>query len=209
MLKKIKNYIKKTSLIIPFIIIKHAFNNKKFSQSNEVTIIENLIGRFDVPKSFVEFGFSGWEFNCIKIANEWDGLLIDGDTYNITIARKIFSKKIVAKQMWLTLDNLDYILEYSRTRKLGILSIDVDGNDYWFLEKLIVINPAIIVIEFNVSFGLRPISVPYDPIFDRKKKHESWEYYGASILAMHYLCNLNCYSLIEVSQNCWVLKIGG
>jgi hypothetical protein len=76
--------------------------------------------------------------------------------------------------MWLTLDNLDFILEYSRKQKLGILSIDVDGNDFWFLEKLITINPAIIIIEFNVSFVLRHISLPYDAFFDRKKKHESW-----------------------------------
>jgi len=201
MLNILKNYIKQTPLAIPFIIIKHALNKKEWSQSNEAQIIGRLVSRFNVPKSFVEFGFSGWEFNCIKIANEWEGLLIDGSAYNVTIANQIFPKAITAKQMWLTLDTLDFVLDYSKSRKLGILSIDVDGNDYWFLEKLITTNPAIIIVEFNVSFGLFTISVPYDSAFDRTKKHESWEYYGASLSAMHHLCILHDYSLIEISQN--------
>lgn len=201
MLNTLKNLIKQTPLAIPFIVLKNALNKREWSQSNEAQIIDRLVSRFDVPKSFIEFGFSGWEFNCIKIAKEWEGLLIDGDAYNTTIAKQIFPKAIVAKQMWLTLDTLDFILDYSKSRKLGILSIDVDGNDYWFLEKLITINPAIIIVEFNVSFGLLPISVPYDSAFDRTKKHESWEYYGASLTAMHHLCRQHGYSLIEISRN--------
>ena len=201
MFNSLKNYIKQTPLAIPFIILKNALNKSAFSQSNEAQIIDRLVSRFNVPKTFVEFGFSGWEFNCIKIAHEWEGLLLDGGAYNVTIANQIFPKAITAKQMWITLDTLDFVLDYSKSRKLGILSVDVDGNDYWFLEKLITTNPAIIIVEFNVSFGLFPISVPYDSAFDRIKKHESWEYYGASLSAMHHLCNLHDYSLIEISQN--------
>ena len=201
MINKIKNFIKETPLIVPFIFLKHKYSKKIFSQSNEAKIIDRLISRFDVPKRFIEFGFSGWEFNCIKIANEWEGLLIDGGAYNVTIAKIIFPKKVIAKKIWLTLDNMDYVINHFDKKQIGILSIDVDGNDYWFLKKLIVMNPAIIIIEFNVSFGTRPISVPYDPAFDRTIKHESWEYYGASISAMHYLCDQHNYSLVEVSQN--------
>jgi hypothetical protein len=201
MINTLKNLIKQTPLIVPFILIKHALNKKHFSQSNEVQIIDRLISRFNVPKRFIEFGFSGWEFNCIKIANEWEGLLIDGCAYNVTIANQIFPKKVIAKKMWLTLENMDSILNHFNKKEIGILSIDVDGNDYWFLKKLIVMNPAIIIIEINVSLGLRPISVPYDAAFDRTKKHDSWEYYGASISAMHYLCDRHNYSLVEVSQN--------
>lgn len=201
MFTNIKNFVKSTPLIIPFIIIKNVLKKNKLSQSNEAEIIDSLLARFEVPHSFVEFGFSGWEFNCIKIANEWEGLLIDSNDYNIAVAKRIFSKKIIVKKMWLTLETLDYVIDYIKTRKLGILSIDVDGNDYWFLEKLIVTRPKIIIVEFNVAFGLRPISVPYDRAFDRTKKHESWEYYGASIAAMNYICERNNYSLLEISHN--------
>lgn len=171
------------------------------SQSDEAQILDRLTSRFTIPKVFVEFGFSGFEFNCIKLINEWDGLLIDADSYNVKIAKLLFPKKIQAKCMWITLDSLEFIVDYAKSRDLGILSIDVDGNDYWFLEKLIETNPAIIVAEYNSSFGLRPISVPYDPNFDRTRKHASWTYYGASLFAINHLCNQHGYSLIEISNS--------
>ena len=60
------------------------------------------------------------------------------------------------EQRFLTRDNLDFIREAFPA--LGILSIDVDGNDYWFLEALIGIQPAIICVEYNASFGLEPVT---------------------------------------------------
>jgi hypothetical protein len=199
----IKTLIKQTPLVHLYIAAKNIFFEKLDSQSDESAIIERLIRRFEIPKSFIELGFSGWEFNCIKLAKKnWNGLLIDGDKYNVTTANQIFSKKIKVKQLWLDLDSISYVLDFAHLNKIGILSIDVDGNDYWFLEKLISSKPAIIIMEFNLFFGLRPISTPYDPIFDRTKSHESWAYYGASLSAMTFLANNNNYSLIDISKTC-------
>ncbi len=128
-------------------------------------------------------------------------MLLDGNPYNVKIASIAYSKKIVSKCMWLTLENLAFIESYAKSRDIGILSIDVDGNDYWFLKKLIKIKPAIIIAEYNSSFGLRPITVPYDQNFDRTEKHESWTYFGASLSAINHLANLHGYSLIEVGNS--------
>lgn len=197
-----KTIIKKTPLIVLYILIKKFFNKNLKSQSDESIIIEKLIQRFKIPNSFIEFGFSGWEFNCINIANkDWKGLLIDGDKYNITIANNIFKKNIKSKKLWIDLDSINYILKYAGANEIGIISIDVDGNDYWFLEKLISINPAMIIMEFNVFLGLRPISVPYAATFDRTKAHESWAYFGASITAINFIANKNNYSLVDISEN--------
>jgi hypothetical protein len=202
-LQSVKERIKETPAVLPYIWLKNRFNAGHSSQSNEAEIIDRLVSKFDVPKYFVEFGFSGWEFNCYRLAKntEWEGLLLDGGAYNVVIARKIFHKNIVAKQMWINLETLDVIFEHSKNRNLGILSIDVDGNDYWFLQRLISLNPAIIISEFNVSFGTRSISVPYDQSFDRTKKHESHEYYGASLSAISFICYKYNYSLVDVSKN--------
>ena len=59
--------------------------------------------------------------------------------------------------VWLKSD-LDFIKE--RFDSLGVLSIDVDGNDYWFLKELISTRPSVIVVEYNASFGLEPVTVP-------------------------------------------------
>ena len=57
-----------------------------------------------------------------------------------------------------------------------------------------------IIAEYNSSFGLRPVSVEYDPIFDRNKKHVSGMYFGASLTALSHLAEQNGYSLIEVGN---------
>lgn len=198
--ESMKNLLIKSPFIDAIILFKGFFVSPK-SQDDEQQIINDLIGRFDIPKAFIEFGFGGWEFNCAGLIKDWDGLLVDGDDYSIKIAKVLFPENITARKAWLTLDNLDFIIEYGKSRALGILSIDVDGNDYWFLEKLIGLNPAIIVVEYNSSFGLRPVTVPYDKEFERFDKHASGLYFGASLQALTLLANRNGYALIAVSNS--------
>lgn len=200
MISKLKHFAKKTPLIDLFILLKKMFR-KPEAQNDETEILKRLVGRFKVPRTFVEFGFSGWEFNCASLAKEWEGLLIDGNPYNVRISSLVNSRNIVSKCVWLTLENMDFIEEFAREKGLGILSIDVDGNDYWFLERLLKTNPAIIICEYNSTFGLKPITTPYDPGFDRTKKHKSWTYFGASLTAINHLASINGYSLIEVSNS--------
>jgi hypothetical protein len=200
----LKQKIKATPLAVPYIAVVHALGRRRTSQGDEAAVLSRIISAVgDVPKVFVEFGFSGWEFNCIDLARDrsWQGLLLDGDSYNATIARTIFHRGIQARQLWITLETLKVVEDYARDRNLGVLSIDVDGNDYWFLKHLIPLRPAIVAVEINVSMGLRPLTVPYDPTFDRTQKHESWEYYGASLFAMHHLCRQHGYSLVAMSDS--------
>lgn len=199
-LENIKDLLRKTPLINLFIWTKSRFVLPK-AQNDEVQIINTLISRFNVPNSFIEFGFGGWEFNCAGLIDKWEGLLVDGDKYNAQIAKIICPKRITATHAWLTLDTLGFIIEYGKSRDLGILSIDVDGNDYWFLEKLIHLNPAIIIVEYNSSFGLQSVTVPYDEQFQRFQKHASGLYFGASLQALTILANKNGYALIEVSNS--------
>lgn len=200
---RLKATIKGTPLAIPYIAAMNALGHRRNSQSDEAIVLGRIVDAVNPPKVFVEFGFSGWEFNCIRLAEDrsWRGLLIDGDGYNAKVARTIFHRGIDAKQMWLTLETLQAVDDYAKGGELGVLSIDVDGNDYWFLKRLIGLRPAVIAVEVNVSMGLRPLAVPYDPAFDRTKKHPSWEYYGGSLTAMHHLCRQHGYSLVDMSGN--------
>lgn len=200
MINRLKNYVKKTILSIIYIKIKRVFTKPK-PQNDESIIINRLLNRYKVPKTFIEFGFSGWEFNCADLVNEWVGYLVDGDIYNIRIARSIFKKNITAESHWITLDNIHIFKKWLNDRELGILSIDVDGNDYYFLKELVALRPSIIIIEYNSSFKLRPITVKYDPKFDRKIKHSSWTYFGVSLSAVNFLLNSHGYSLIEVGNS--------
>ena len=167
-------------------------------QSNESQIISGLAT--DAPHTFVEFRFHPIEFNCVSLARDpaWRGLLIDGNARQVADARMLFPDRIKIVEAFLTIDGLDFIK--SSFAQIGVLSIDVDGNDYWFLDKLIVASPTVICVEYNSTFGLEPITVPYDHSFDRHKKHPSGWYHGASLSALSKLCASQGYGLAAVSN---------
>lgn len=196
MLNILKDFVKATPLAIPFIWAKGRIT-KPTTQNDEALILKELLRRFDIPRCFIEFGFSGWEFNCAPIAYEWQGLLLDGDEYNITIAKTILPKRVEARHLWITRETLSEVKEWAKDKAIGILSIDVDGNDYWFWQELLCLKPAMLIAEYNSTFGLRPITVPYNPLFDRLKTGKT--YYGASLTALAKL--FEGYSLIEVTNS--------
>jgi hypothetical protein len=147
------------------------------SESDESAIIARLTAK--ATRTFVEFGFHPVEFNCVALAKDpaWRGLLIDGSKQIVDDARALWPDRIKMTNAFLSLDNLDLIR--NQFEKIGLLSIDVDGNDYWFLKALIDLAPDVISVEYNSAFGLRPVTVLYDPAFDRHKKHERGWYHGA------------------------------
>lgn len=167
----------------------------KKSQSNEAAILVQLSQ--GIPTTFVEFGFLPSEFNCSGLAG-FSGLLIDCDATSVNVAKVALPRRIRAVKSFLTRDNLDLVRKAFPA--LGVLSVDVDGNDYWFLEALLPVRPHVIVVEYNASFGLRSVTVPYDPAFDRHAKHPSGWYHGASLVALTGLCERHGMKLVAVSD---------
>jgi len=168
-------------------------------QSDEGKILERLSS--GIPRTFIEIGFHPIEFNCVAFARhpEWRGLLIDGNERQVSDARYLFSERVDIVQKFLTLETLGPVREHFR--ELGILSIDVDGNDYWFLKELIDCKPNVICIEYNSSFGLEPVTIPYDASFNRHNVHPRGWYHGASLTALAKLCAHAGYGLTAISEN--------
>ncbi len=171
---------------------------KAASESDESAIIARLTAK--ATPTFVEFGFHPVEFNCVALARDpaWRGLLIDGSKQIVDDARALWPDRIKMTNAFLSLDNLDLIR--NQFEKIGLLSIDVDGNDYWFLKALIDLSPDVISVEYNSSFGLRPVTVLYDPTFDRHRKHPKGWYHGASLTALAKLCAAHGYGLAAGSD---------
>lgn len=178
-------------------------------QSDESQILNELAK--SAPRTFIEFGFHPIQFNCAALARDvnWQGLLIDASERQTSDARAILPPRLDIVQTFLTLDNLDLIR--SKFLQVGVLSIDVDGNDYYFLQRLIDISPAVICVEYNASFGRRSVTVPYDRSFNRIEKHPSGWYHGASLSALTKLAASNGYGLAAVSSagcNAFFTKAG-
>jgi hypothetical protein len=80
---------------------------------------------------------------------------------------------------------------------IGILSVDIDGNDYWVWEAIEVVNPRIVIVEYNARFGAqRAVTVPYDPNFVRSSELGAMTYYGASLAALEKLGKRKGYRLV-------------
>lgn len=171
---------------------------KVFSQFGDDGIIQYLLQQVDIPQDrqkFIEFGVQDYQESNTRFLlmnNNWCGLIIDGSTANI-------SKVVADIQFWrhdltaiaafIDRDNInDLFTSNGLHGEIGLMSVDIDGNDYWVWEKINVVNPIIVVCEYNSVFGAEhAVTVPYDPIFQRSAAHYSNLYWGASLKA---LCSL-------------------
>ena len=187
---------------------------KVFSQWGEDGIIQYLINKLPIEnKVFVEFGVEDYaEANTrFLLENDnWSGLVMDGSLENIS---KIKSSQIYwkydldAKDIFITKDNIDsiiqdYIDENNFNKEIGLLSVDLDGNDYYVWDSIKCIDPVIVICEYNSIFGNKhSVTVPYDSEFVRTQKHYSNLYFGASLKAFCNLATTKGYEFIGVNKN--------
>jgi hypothetical protein len=132
----------------------------------------------------------------------WNAWLIDGNKVNLEKAahyyKQIKSTKVTTHHSWVTKDNIGKTIENLDVPiHLDVLSIDIDGNDYWVWKAIKTIDPRIVIIEYNASFGkTKSVTVPYEKNFNRYKKHKSGYYHGASLLALKKLGEEKSYSFV-------------
>ena len=176
-----------------------------FSQYGEDGIIDWLVSRLPtIPKKFVEFGVEDYRESNTRLLlqlRNWQGLIMDGsnDFIQEIKAQDISSRHHVdAIYAYITKENINSLLEQNRmTGDIGLLSIDIDGNDYHVWQSIDIINPAIVVIEYNAVFGdLHSVTVPYRSDFFRSKAHSSNLYFGASLPALILLGNEKGYTFV-------------
>ena len=176
-----------------------------FSQWGEDGIIQFLTRNVAIRrKTFVEFGVENYvESNTrfLLVNNNWSGLVMDSNDKYIRYIKEdpIYWKyNLKAVCEFVHRGNINQILTGNGlSGDTGLLSIDVDGNDYWIWEAIDVATPAIVVIEYNHRFGPeRAVTIPYDRSFIREKAPHSNIYYGASLAALCLLGNRKGYAFV-------------
>ncbi|MFM6218815.1 MAG: hypothetical protein ACKPDM_00375 [Dolichospermum sp.] len=178
---------------------------RAFSQWGEDGIIQFLIRNVPINrKIFVEFGVQNYtESNTrfLLINNNWSGLVIDGGSEEISYIKNdpiYWQYNLKAVNSFITKDNINQILSDNGIQgEIGLLSVDIDGNDYWVWQAIDCINPAIVISEYNFRFGAnKAVTVPYDASFVRSKAHYSNIYYGASLKALCILADKKGYAFV-------------
>lgn len=178
---------------------------KVFSQWGDDGIIQWLVNNIEFAnKTFIEFGVGDYrESNTrfLMMNDNWSGFVMDESEQNVSniINSEYYWKyELSAKSVFIDRENINGLISScSFDKEIGLLHIDLDGNDYWVWKEIDVINPVVVVLEYNSVFGIdRAITVPYDKNFYRTKSHYSNLYFGASLRALHNLSTQKGYSFI-------------
>jgi hypothetical protein len=179
--------------------------HSQFEEDGILLYIFSLIGATN--KRVVEIcagnGITCMAANLI-INHGWEGLLFDGDRNNVEYGIKYYSKiqstKLyppIFKQAWITRDNVNqFISENGFNGDIDLLSLDIDGNDYYIMEAINVIKPRVIICETHDAIpSSKALTIPYKSDFNRMKNLHP-EFMGVSLLGMKNLLNKKGYRLI-------------
>ena len=175
----------------------------QFEEDGKLLFIFAVLGI--ASGTFVDIGASdGINSNCANFALNfgWRGVFIDGNPDKIKRGQEFYSRhpdswayppKFV--RALVTRENINAVLRTAAVpADVDLLSVDIDGNDYWVWDAIECIVPKVVIIETHIEFGARSIVVPYDKDYIYPGKHP--DYHGASPAAMVKLANKKGYRLI-------------
>jgi hypothetical protein len=179
----------------------------QFEEDGLLLYVFTLIGMTN--KLFIEFGSDdGINSNSANLYynHDFTGLFLDGNENALKRGRHFFKnhpnpkvKQAIFKNALITAENInDLIKDAGFEDEIALLSIDIDGNDYWVWKAIHVVSPQVVIIETHNEFGMNDIIVPYDPEYFYPGKHPT--YHGASPIAMTKLANKKGYRLIGANQ---------
>ena len=183
---------------------------KAFSQWGEDGIIDYLVSNLNIEnKTFIEFGVENYEEANTRFLLEkdnWKGLIIDSSKKNIEHIKcqdYYWRHDIKALHDFVSRENINKILKNnSYTGDIGLLSIDIDGNDIWIWKEISVVKPIILIIEYNAKLGdTKSLSIKYNPNFIRSSYGLKKLIYGASLKAIQKISEEKGYSLVCVNKN--------
>ncbi|MCB0104075.1 MAG: hypothetical protein KDD74_18655 [Anaerolineales bacterium] len=183
----------------------HDAEFKVFSQFGDDGILQYLIHQTQPKKhTFIEFGVQAYtEANTrfLLLNDNWSGLIMDGDHTSMEAVRNlpdIWRYDLQAVGAFIDRDNVNSLFASAGyTGEIGLLSVDIDGNDYWVWEAINVVDPVLVVAEYNSVFGAEhAVTVPYNPAFDRTRSHYSNLYWGASLKALCLLAEKKGYAFV-------------
>jgi hypothetical protein len=177
------------------------FELRVFSQNGEDGILAEILARVGFGEGyFVEFGAeSGREGNCVYLADvaNWRGLFMDSDAEAFSALQRKYraSDRVHTDHAMVTPANVQQLFAAAGVpREPALLSIDIDGSDYWVWEAIADYVPRVLVIEYNSALDPRRRLV--QPA-DLKDGWDGTEYFGASLGAMRALGERKGYRLVH------------
>ena len=198
-----KLYLDGMTLPAPYDLLAERFGY--LSQNEEDGLLLALFRRIGTTdRRFVEIGCGMNGGNSGFFAQEcgWSGLMVDAKTESIekvTVRFKGHPVKTVKQRV--TREGVNVMLEkFGFTGEIDLLSIDIDGMDYWVWEAVTACAPRVVAIEYNWLFGgERAVTIPYSAEFDLGAIGNRG-YRGASLAALAHLGRRKGYRLVATER---------
>jgi hypothetical protein len=179
---------------------------KVFSQFGDDGILQYLVYHLDIlpsEQTFVEFGVENYEESNTRFLlmnNNWRGLIMDGSKSNVDHVKHsphYWKHNLSVKVAFIDAENInDLISNEGFEGEIGLLSIDIDGNDYWVWQAITNYRPRVVILEYNAIYPPESSWVmQYNP------SHQ-WKYnshMGSSLKALEKLGHQKGYKLVACS----------
>jgi hypothetical protein len=173
-----------------------------FSQNDEDGITLELLRRVGLSGGvFAELGVgNGFENNTLVLAAAgWSGFWIGGEELSIDFnPHKVLRLNFTYRKQWIKLSNVVELckegLEAIRRPACDLISLDLDGNDYYLAEKLLSSGflPKIFIVEYNAKF---PPPIKFKIAYDDNHRWSEDDYFGASLAEFSDLFEVHGYFL--------------
>jgi hypothetical protein len=183
-----------------------------FSQFDEDGVILFLLAvAGDGPKRVLDLGAGDGvqASNCANLLLNlgFDGLLVDGNTASVAWAERFYARHPdtkerppATKQAFLTRENVNEVVSSAGLEgEVDLLSLDVDGNDYWLWEALECVQPRLVVVEAHPELGRGDYVMPYKADFVWSSAPREGRY-GASLLSLVRLGERLGYRAVGANQ---------
>jgi len=181
-------------------LLKHGY--KVFSQQDEDGIIDEIFKRIGSgKKKFVEMGIeTGIQCNTSNLLfQNWSGLWIECNEKSVEKIKENFSEYIKTNLKVhcekINPKNINDLLSiyFERNEEIDLLSIDIGVHTFHVLEKIEVIKPRVIVVEYNAKYG--PL-IDWTVEYDINAEWDNTDYFGASLYSFEKMLKKKDYFLV-------------
>ncbi len=186
---------------------------RAFSQNGEDGLLLYVFGLIGMgERRCVEIcGADGMECNTANLIvnHGWSGLLFDADRKFIETGRAFYSRLADTRcfpprlvNSWITRSNVNELIKQNGFEgAVDLLSLDLDGVDYWIWEAIEIIRPRVVIAEIQCIWGAdRAVTVPYSDTFKAPITDGFKAYCGASLPAFVKLARKKGYRLVGVQR---------